>query len=559
MLEIFFSWVWIAICSIVIGYATILLLKKAIGEVYHFSFDMVIITGLCVLTVYAQIFSLFYKVGMIANLVLLMVAGILFLLFRKSLVQYLLQNVKQENLRSCFLVIIVIGVIVLFKANQTVDCYDSYLYHAQTIRWMEEYRVIPGLGNLHTRFAFNSSFLALQALFSMKFLLGRSLHSVNGFFVWVLLCYGLLSMKTFRVKRFMVSDGLRLSAFFLVSYILYMSSPNTDLMSSGMMIYILIKWTSMWEEGEKYQHLLPYGLLCVLGVWAATLKVSSGAIAIMTIFIAFQLIKTKQWKNILVYLCSGMVVALPWVVRNVIISGYMVYPYGAMDLFDVDWKIPAELVQLEQAVTTACARGTYLGGSDVIETSFGGWIPIWFHNQKLLFQILFIVSVIAIFVGLVRCLMKIKHDKDYEYVHILLTMLICFGIWFWGAPDVRFAPACTTMISFFVFGEIYQCLQFELISRYIVILMAFLCVACNARFLYRAVFADKGNLIYSTNYEKLDAQLCEWNGYRIYYPIEGSDQIGYDWFPSTPYISNLDHLELRGKKLQDGFKRKTMD
>lgn len=60
--------------------------------------------------------------------------------------------------------------------------YDSDLYHAQSIRWIEEYGVVPGLGNLHERFAYNSSFFALSALFSMKFLCGTSMHTMSGFF-----------------------------------------------------------------------------------------------------------------------------------------------------------------------------------------------------------------------------------------------------------------------------------------------------------------------------------------------------------------------------------------
>ena len=64
--------------------------------------------------------------------------------------------------------------------------YDSDLYHAQSIRWLEEYGIVKGLGNIHVRFAYNSSFFALSALYSMKFLLKQSLHTVNGFIALLL-------------------------------------------------------------------------------------------------------------------------------------------------------------------------------------------------------------------------------------------------------------------------------------------------------------------------------------------------------------------------------------
>lgn len=559
MIEILLSWVWIGLCAGMVGFGIILLLQKLTNETYHFSVDMALITGLCVLTVYAQTFSLFDKVGCAANIILLFIVAILAVGLRKQISQYVQQIFVGQNKKVIFLVLLVTGIIMLLKGNQPVDCYDSSLYHGQTIHWIEEYGVVPGLGNLHSRFAFNSSFLALQALFSMKFLIGRSLHSVNAFFDWILLAYGLLSMKSFRKKKFMVSDGLRLSSFFVINYILYMSSPNTDLMSSGMMIYILIKWTSMWEDGEEYDHFLPYALLCILGVWTASLKVSSGAVAIMTVFVAWELMKNKKWKDIVVYIMSGTVVALPWLIRNVIISGYLLYPYGAIDLFDVDWKIPMDEVKHMAAEVTACARGTYVPGQGIIQTSLIGWIPRWFLGQNVLFKALFVVSVIAIWIGFICCVIKVIRKQDMGYVSIYTTMLICFLLWFFGAPSARFAPACLTMIPFFVFGEMYQKYPIRIVERHIVTVMIALCLICNARFVLRTVNGEHGSLLYSTDYPDMEVESVEWNGITMYYPIEGSDQTGYYAFPSTPYISILNDLQFRGTDLKAGFTRKAFD
>jgi len=43
--------------------------------------------------------------------------------------------------------------------------YDTDLYHAQTVRWINEYGTVKGLGNLHSRLGFNSLWLALASLF----------------------------------------------------------------------------------------------------------------------------------------------------------------------------------------------------------------------------------------------------------------------------------------------------------------------------------------------------------------------------------------------------------
>lgn len=41
--------------------------------------------------------------------------------------------------------------------------YDSGLYHFNTIRWLNEYPLVPGLGNLHGRLAYNQSFFTYAA------------------------------------------------------------------------------------------------------------------------------------------------------------------------------------------------------------------------------------------------------------------------------------------------------------------------------------------------------------------------------------------------------------
>ena len=78
--------------------------------------------------------------------------------------------------------------LVLLMAYGTSRGYmhvDTGLYHAQAIRWIEEYGVVPGLGNLHSRFAYNSAAFPLCAVYSMRWLGGslfpEGMHAVQGF------------------------------------------------------------------------------------------------------------------------------------------------------------------------------------------------------------------------------------------------------------------------------------------------------------------------------------------------------------------------------------------
>ena len=71
---------------------------------------------------------------------------------------------------------------------------------------MEEYGVVPGLGYLHERFSDNSSAFAVNALYSMKWLLGRSLHTVSGFFALLLSATALELGRTWKEKKLRLAD-----------------------------------------------------------------------------------------------------------------------------------------------------------------------------------------------------------------------------------------------------------------------------------------------------------------------------------------------------------------
>lgn len=53
--------------------------------------------------------------------------------------------------------------------TEILSCFlIASLYHAQAVRWYEEYGVVKGLGNLQWHFAYNSSYFAFAALFSLE-------------------------------------------------------------------------------------------------------------------------------------------------------------------------------------------------------------------------------------------------------------------------------------------------------------------------------------------------------------------------------------------------------
>lgn len=411
--------------------------------------DDCIIAGMCMLTVYAQAFSIFYKVGAIALAVVMVIDVSFLFMLKKQLLFELKQCFSEANgikTMSVIIVCVIVGISVLRETALPVGHYDSTLYHAQSIRWIEEYGVVKGLGNLHNRLAYNSAFFCLQALFSFSFLIGKSLHTVNGLIVAVFLCYAVCSAKIWNRKGAAVSDFIRLGLVaYLVSEISVWSSPGSDLLSVGLVLYIICKWQSYSEDKEN--ELLLYTELCFLAVWAVSVKLSATVLIILVVYPAFHLLRNKEWKRIVVYILTGIGIISPFLVRNVLISGYAIYPYPELDLFHVDWKMPAYTLLFDRNEITAWGRGL----KDVFRFNepIKVWFPIWYESLGTLKKwwwmavISGIIMLIKSFYMLIQSIQKYvagysNVEDALKYMVMVLAMTGCMLLWFVGAPLPRY-------------------------------------------------------------------------------------------------------------------------
>lgn len=299
MLQVCLSWFWIGVTAYLWGYAALHVLNSE-REYEDKGLDLSLIIGICFLTVFAEFFSLFYKVGAVANVIIIIVNIIIAVTFRNELYNKCRRFLSDRGNGFNVIIIIALGILLSSITSGNIHHYDTTLYHAQSIHWIEEYGVVPGLGNLHNRFAYNSSFFCLQALFSFKFLNGESLHSVNGFCVFILLSYAICSLKVFKNKKLYISDFLRVGMICLYCFtdnIWVISSSGSDLLALGLTIYILIKWVTYLEEGVE--NVSAYAILCILSVYAVSVKLSTAMLVLLTIMPAVKLIQNKDWKSVI--------------------------------------------------------------------------------------------------------------------------------------------------------------------------------------------------------------------------------------------------------------------
>lgn len=576
MLMILFAWCYFSCTAFLTGFALLAPFEKKSGySAGHVT--SYIMAGLLALNVYAQYFSLFAGVKLWANVAVIAFCALFAVLLRKKIALFFAEK-KRKTGRGRLLLYGFLVLLFAYGSSRGYMHYDTGLYHAQSIRWIEEYGVVPGLANLHSRFGYNSAAFALCALFGGAGLTKYPLHCVQGFFALIcaMKCTNLLSLS--QRKRVRLSDFLYVGCiFYLVAVFRELVSPASDYFAMLILFFVMMRWVELWEQKEE--KILPYGLLSLYLVYAATVKLSTAVLLVMALYPGVRLIRQKKWKQIAGYIGLGILIAFPYLARNVVISGWLFYPFTFFDIFPVDWKIAKGYADSDAAEIRVYAKEIF----DVYQKDmpFRQWFPNWLAAQNMLDRILVFSGWIALPTG---ALMTVKaaaaavrnggkkekrEGKRTEaaegegtvaglaaWSFVLLEAAAILGFFFWqfGAPLVRYGYFYVLFLPLVTFGALYT--EYAAGGKgfvfFRVILVAFL--------LYRGYnlcnmvleMYEQPYYVYQQDYVDSPAEFYEVDGIKIYVPTDRG-QIGYNKFPSSPVVQDI---ELRKGTLQSGFRTK---
>lgn len=126
---------------------------------------------------------------------------------------------------------------------------DTSLYHAQAIRWYEEYGVVKGFANLQWHFGYNSSYFEFAALFSLCFLGLVLFHCAAGYIAVIVCRWAVSYLKDFSSRKRYITDLCALRIFFyaLVNFAGFIS-PASDYATMFFVTYLVARWA---EESES--------------------------------------------------------------------------------------------------------------------------------------------------------------------------------------------------------------------------------------------------------------------------------------------------------------------
>lgn len=339
--------------------------------------------------------------------------------------------------------------------------YDSGLYHFNSIRWINSFAIVPGLGNLHGRLAFNQSFFTYVAAlnFFPFFGHGRSVANSFLFLLTTATFAGLLRPILRKPSLLITSHPFEyLSVLFALPVLGFLAlssnglaSPSPDLTSTLLQIVMFVVFANgvgAWVRTHENQESRVV-LLVVLAATAVTIKLSNLAFSgmILALVILFELKSSPSgFRRSARLVGITLAILLVWSLRGFVLSGAPLYPSTA-GYVDVEWSVPVEKVTDEARWASSWARqpGAH---PDVVLASWA-WFSPWFANMTenstaVVFPVAFTLALCSFW--LVAMLLKIGRFPPWIEWTVVLPVVGGLAFWFLMAPDLRFANALFFLI-----------------------------------------------------------------------------------------------------------------
>jgi hypothetical protein len=456
---------WIALLALITfsGYPMFWALKKErpglndIPDLFWLGFTAIIAI--------LQIWHLFLPVSWLFLLVLIIFNAVwFFYLLSHRLLQ--IKKIEFSNFIAIF-GIIVVGIAMANQALTIIDPWSAIVrfdmgnYHLQAIQWIKTFPIIPGLGNINYRLAYNNSIFLFDALTDNGYWENRSYYIANGIILYAGVIQAIFGLKNViihhnRPELKNLYFALMLAP--LVFKINLISSLEPDVCIFVMSLVLAGQLIELYDKVklDKYSIRLRLLIIASLTSVGITIKLSFVGLGVTAFGLASILAgwiwyeKNKLLVPGLIVSClSWLFVVLTWMIRSVILGGYLAFPVVATQI-PVLWQIPTSIAQNEYQWIKIFARTNDPNSTEKVLSNLD-WLSLW--RPKIPTDIVIAVSLLT--VGIVTIvLLRILKKGLTKNIFILwagLPFICSLVFWFINAPDIRFADGSIWALSLLVF------------------------------------------------------------------------------------------------------------
>src|SRR6267378_344967 len=444
-LEIFLTWAIIALALIGLGSIVLALFSEDYSLIDAFWMGLAI--SVAVLEIWNLLLPITASVTMF-----LFGAGLLGLALNRFALRNSLRSTLQAS-RWLLLLGIAFALLLALRSCGPCEYYDTGLYGASSVRWIQTYPAVPGLANLHGRLGFNSSvFLCIAALGQGPWK-DLGFHLFTGFLLsafWATLLPA--CARVLRAAATSPADWfhciLAVTAFFWTTRSRIVGTQTDEPAAIVALIAAGILFADLSQNGRE-DHAAPPTHRLVLAATLFSLAVTFKESTAVFAFFAWCLVFRRIWQtaasprerrlHLAAALVSPALLLLPWFARSIILSGYPLFP-ATVFAFPVPWNTPLSAARWYTFAVQSWGRGP---DSHFVDTRGFHWLGLWLHQalrNRPSFQVPLAIGLVGLASALASRLRgEAKTHPAHPWLSLLFPGLAGILFWFAASPDPRFA------------------------------------------------------------------------------------------------------------------------
>lgn len=571
---LFILLVWCIIFFIFLSFGHLLsnVYNKLSNEKENYSIIELFLLGMCLTSIIVSCTSFILPSNQYIILSLVLIS-IIYWYFQKQKWSELHNDIyqKAKQFSSIQTLIIVLFPLILVSLNTWGSCgIDDSIYYMQAIRWNEEYPSIVGIANLEERLGFNSNLFLISSIFTFRFIENNPIYVIQTLFAALIFIWILheITVSNFELKRIIL---LVLFSIFNVLFFFFHTSISTDSLPNLVLFYLISK-AILYPNIQQNKPLL----YILVPVYIITVKLSSAPIgSLLALYFIFYLFKNKLYKTVLTIGTISFIVTLLWCIRNILISGYLIYPVYELDLFSFDWKVPTDIL-IKERLYIKQSFAPLFGNFYVVQDTYHIFPYIGKYWIEYLNVTIYACSILSVLGSLICLLLKkIRKNTSSLTIWIFGSLMIAHLMWLMTAPVIRFAGGILfSTIFLFISLIIQKEKKFKLSTYYIILVLT------SIFFFFGSFRLIKNNISKYPEGIIKPLSLDEKSQYQkssvlnIPYPLNQNVTIYlsthkwgyvYDNIPYMPGVEGEDYIwifqsyknvEARGDKIEDGFRYK---
>ena len=284
--------------------------------------------------------------------------------------------------------------------------YDSGLYHFGTIAWLNEHPIAIGLGNLHSRFAFNQSYFELIALLNFFPLWNKGYAMIGP----LLITLTGLTLIELRNARPALPGTVFIGCLVLCGFLTHdLASPIPDLGIQAIQITIFALAFVVFKQyrvnhkvDPSYQCALL--LLCALLVFVklSGLAFALGFILITTPFFIANWSDPRSKRTIIRAALLLVIFSCIHAIRGYLLSGAPLYPASIAAAWSLPWSMSPLAIQKELEWAYSWARIPGASPDQVLRNWQwylpwvpGNWVTPWVKALPLSGKLAFAIALLT--------------------------------------------------------------------------------------------------------------------------------------------------------------------